>query len=1374
MKKYKKSVAFTVALLCLLSVLLPSVVTAVTLTENFATENTTSSTNNTIPSNSREEALQVSEPELSHSESIEPPPEKETTKKIVDEDYDNREIQEYKSAKNSLQPTIELETKDLSKDFRIKGKLHSKAGEAAEKVTLTQVMLQIQTNNAEWEDAYSFGDTNDWSHCISEEPFSFDYSKSFEADDDYEFRLVLDYTIEIIEDSKVDYHKSHFPIGELKLEEPKTVERLIVEDSTDESESSDESTKDTAQESISSESTTAESSSEEHEESKSENQPYETEQSPEESSSSQQPNLFGSKNTIPEIPAIQTKGISLYEDVGGNSQTSFFKETTTKTSASISYSALLHDQGGDLDNDTGYVLYSKNSEAVRSARTGSTKSINDVELAVITNTTGINVKTSTLTTTYVNGSKCLKLSETLGNLDAGTTYYVWFVRKVTIPASGVMDAYETNTFFTLNGYAGNAESKYVPTPFKFKTVNPTPINSVSAPTLEELTPYSVKIKEGTYKGDIDQTPSSTGDVILNPGSNGAWEKYDTISHDHKLDGGKYYAKTINRLKPGTKYKVQVNLKDYFGNDNTGLNGGKSPETAFITPNTNGAPVLISNGFTNNDSPSHNTAEVKMTGYCQVYNNDNLNDSRNAYPNSLKVWLSEDKTQRSWQNISANSSNGSNPYVSFTKVGTSRVVEFKISKLSSNKKYLVCFQVGNIGGISPDPKNEESKITKITTESVPLYIYKPEFDQENAKISSIKMKNTPSFNGDIALDTSNKPILGEVYVGHEFGVNNLNKNSSDLPVSLNDPSLTSGKYNTGTVNQHPIDGLTKGTKYKSIVKLKRADGIWDQSEQNNFVTPNTIDDLAVPSQSDRVAPTSMYNAEVNFSGEYHVCFDHLSTNSNNAHPVRKVDVRLTSQDPGGNFSSVPWSNIRSTDTDSTISNVNVDTGNRKVSFKLSGLTANQRYWIRYRVRTEDKVWSEYSNGATSFQTDPIQIEMSEPKFTISETNKTEAKMKKGTFKGDASSDNNGRLFIIPNGEREAGENTLWRQVFTDLDYSSGRCGFGGAPIGDYNVAERTFGELKPGTNYKGRVYLNTIGNFRTYSNDGYFTTPNSFEPAPLSMTTHSTGINWATVSIKHKYNVYDNDVSAGERTPHASPTDQQIQVKLASAPDSEYRDASTRDIQIDRRNRELNFTATQLLENTEYSIRYRVKNAGGWSDYYEISPVMTGSRTSGLYINSNSLFDFGTLSVENVNRGNPLVQTSPPNNYIEMENLNVNSNWKVSAKLSELTNQETHSSLENAKITFNRQLQKFDTNQSRFVDYNDTSIFNEVGTTRPVEIIAGSDASVDLWSTKDIEGGKGLFRTVIPSDSVQLWFTGGGRRGKTFSGEITWLMDAVLE
>ena len=219
----------------------------------------------------------------------------------------------------------------------------------------------------------------------------------------------------------------------------------------------------------------------------------------------------------------------------------------------------------------------------------------------------------------------------------------------------------------------------------------------------------------------------------------------------------------------------------------------------------------------------------------------------------------------------------------------------------------------------------------------------------------------------------------------------------------------------------------------------------------------------------------------------------------------------------------------------------------------------------------------------------------------------------------------------------------------------------------------------------------------------------------------------------------------------------------------------RDDDINTSIKSITFKLESLRENTQYFVKYSVVNAGGESE--KSNPVnecrfTTLSRQPGLYINeAPEKFDFGFVDYSDSELAHSLVNTSG-NTYIDFENINMTTQWTLSAKLGDLEFAAENLTLPGSKIRFNRSLEK--TPDGATWASADPSKFDPgIGISgAPIELISNG-GSVQLFKTTDIPYGQGNFRGVIPLNSVELIIPANtGVKGKTYTGEITWTLDAT--
>ncbi|MDT2659265.1 hypothetical protein P7E02_05260 [Enterococcus hulanensis] len=927
-----------------------------------------------------------------------------------------------------------------------------------------------------------------------------------------------------------------------------------------------------------------------------------------------------------------------------------------------------------------------------------------------------------LLTSNDSGTNYIKFGDgTFTNLEPNKTYYVWLFKLINEGLS-----IEFVQGFALSGtstYVGSPKYEY--TPYKFTTDSPMAL-TLTAPTFTQTsaTATSVPMVGKTYTGDIFQTNTQGKvQVTSNDGTN-ILDKVTNLGHQ-KTQGGTYNSVTVSGLVAGTRYKGRVAIKDYGGAwKYSGWSG------YFYTPNTVNQPSIP----TLNTPTAYNNATAAISA---TYNAGNVA----ANPTATEVQISTNNT--SWTTINT----GTTPATTNPAINTStKAVTFTLSKLNSKTKYYVRYRVKNASNIW----SSYSTSREFTTKGIPLSISTPTFNQSTATTTTISM-NSGTYTGDISQTTNNGIVYTESYnSGSE-------KDWTTKISNLVHQTSTGGTYNGAT-----ITGLNPGTRYRGWVNLKNyeSEGLTSNSSQY-FYTANAVEQPASPTLNNA---TLNNNATAEFTATYQAAGQHATQVA--AHPS-SVEVQYSTNNTN-------WITINSGTTPSVSVPV-IEQNTKKVSFTLSKLNTKTKYYVRYRVHTEGVVWSSYS-ASREFATKGIQPDISPPIFTQTTASPTSIFMESGTYTGDLSDAlNHG---VIQTESYNFGGEKDWTASVTNLTHDPNF----------KTYASSWVNGLNPGTRYRGWVA------FKDYGTDGtngtyiykertnlngtsyYFYTTNSIENLTEPDKGIPTTVNNATATFTATYQ------AAGQHAAQVAAHPTKVKV-FVSTDGTTYEEVTTNssepklvsDDDIDTLTKSITFKLGGLRENTRYFVKYSVINEGGESPESSVYDFVTLGRANGFYLNEvPDHFNFGVINTSSNQLSQPLSNTVGES-IIDFENININTQWSLSAKLSELkADGEEHLTLTGSSILLSKQLKKTPDSGGSWFDADENKFDSGIGTNGSITLPADDSTSVSLFKTTDIPYGQGYFRAMIPLDSVKLLIPGNvGEKGKNYTGKITWTLDTTL-
>ncbi|MEO1769226.1 fibronectin type III domain-containing protein [Candidatus Enterococcus ferrettii] len=918
----------------------------------------------------------------------------------------------------------------------------------------------------------------------------------------------------------------------------------------------------------------------------------------------------------------------------------------------------------------------------------------------------------------------------LEGLEPNQTYYAWpYFGDVGRASSSDM---RNDNLLPFTCFVNMAEDpRKTRVPFQFKTEGTTPL-SFGAPTFDQSFAGidNIKMNGGSYSGDISQTPNDGYLFTESFNNNGSsdWTGHGGVQHTTGT-GGTYSEYTARGLDPGTRYRGWLQLKNYTGGYQL------SDAGTFYTVNTVNPPDYA----TLNTPTTSTNATAAVSGR---YNGGERYGQTPAHPNAyggVEVQVSTDNWN--WQTVNQSTT----PAVDTPVVDTAnKRVNFNLSKLNTKTTYYVRYRVKN----ASTRWSEYSGSKAFTTKGIALSVSKPVFNQSTATATSIVM-NGGSYSGDI----SQTPNDGTVFTESWW-----------LGPTTSDWTAHGGVQHTtgtgGTYSAHTVTGLDPGTEYRGWINFTDYDGQYLEpiESESKFYTANAVNQPAVPNQD--TPPTTSTNATVSFSAEYSAGGKPGQTA---AHPFAINGVKVEVAGPDGVWRPVDQLTTPAVDTPV------VDTASKHVRFNLSKLTDKTTYQVRYKVLNASTKWSEFSTPR-SFTTKGIELVVAPPVFDQSTATATTIRMKKGHYTGDISQNSDdGAIHTMSytNGPDENDWTTrmtnLWHQTSTNGEYTSA-----------------TVTGLTPGTRYEGWVTLYDYeGVDRTRGSDQprYFYTKNTInELSSPTLNTPTTNTN-ATAEFTAGYQ------AAGDHEAQPAAHPNQVQVLLKKEGDTDWTEVSEtssprlESFTITEETKSIRFKLNGLKANQKYYVRYRVVNQGGASEYSgENVHFTTRNRTAGLFLSQAPSFNFGVQEVKETNSQVGLYQDSvqsPEDPALLVENVGIDTNWSLSAKMSPLKTEGGGSELTGAAITFDKKLQQT-TDDVNWTDVTNGAHFLGIAPDESEVVLMDNDASVLLWKSLDTSASQGTYRNLMDFQSVKLTIPGGlSESGKLYEGKVTWTMDVTL-
>lgn len=923
----------------------------------------------------------------------------------------------------------------------------------------------------------------------------------------------------------------------------------------------------------------------------------------------------------------------------------------------------------------------------------------------------------------------------LSGLKAKTAYDV---RVSVLNASGIW-SYSSNAHrFTTNGI------KLSLNPPNFSTIE---INGGNGGT-------SVQLSSSSYTGDITTTPN-TGILEM------AYENAPSTSFQTKLTGIQYSGgvvnssgRTVTGLERGTKYKARLKINDYGTN---GTNGSPqfSGEKSVSTTNFVNTPVL-----SENKAPTATVrASARFTSTYVV----NSNPALAAHPTSLEVIICRPNLGEQWDfDNPLPTQSGQGPYVEILTFGNGNI-DFRVRNLDPKELYRVAHRVRNAGGIS-----NWAEGSTVTTYANPITISSQPTITVNSATSAILNKG--SYSGDAS--RTDLKVQKQTTTGAWV--------DSNIPSYENVP-MNSTHYATTTQLGFPFGGLLPGSKYRSKIMMKYNDASnrWQDSSTDygwyEYITPNVV---ATPSSftfgdppgianEATVTLVASYEASDGISGSHPTdsSWDSVNNSWNNV----QVEISRTGEDSGFWRITDNTSDGRLVPTEPPV----VDPVAKTVTFKVSGLLIKQEYWIRCQVKNDSGIWSGYPNGKY-IKTPGLKLTINAPKFKQETATDTSIDMEGQRYNGDITQFNGqGIVKVTPN------NGGIWENKVTDLMHMQNQ----GTALNPQFYADVTVPNLEPGTQYRGQVAIkDSIEEYRDSpwgGKDGidtHFYTKNGIKTLSEPTQETPTSSNGAVATFTAGYKAADINPAYIAAHPN--------KVKVFLSTDGISYDLITTtssgpkleaDDDINTIDKEVTFKLEGLQENTHYYVKYAVVNEGGTSSKSAPYEFDTLGRTPGFYVHeAPSYFNFGVIDYSGSELSHSLVNASPTDEtLIDFENINVNSQWILSAKLSQLLVSNGSETLSGSKILLDREIKKTADNGTTWNTVVSTYFDSIIGVSGQLTLPSDGSTSVPIVKATDIAYGKGNFRSVIPLDSVELVVPANtGMEGKVYEGKITWTLDAT--
>lgn len=1308
-------------------ILSPSIVGAITeSTQSSETTTATESTTEQSASTASTEQTNASEAQEAEN-SIE-----ETT---AETNYEERELSD-EVTESSPHPVVQLEEEN-------RGNLLVQNENDQQITRLTKLILQTKQDEGEWQNKQEYEVEDNYN--LSEIPYSFEYSAETSQ------RIIAEYSIEEYQDGRLvkrTKHMAHYLLEESEATEelspPEDLEEISeVEDSLGE-----ENTESTEKESV--EQPNAETSSQESQEASQNSAAIPNYSSEENNPFKRSLRGISPQADLPQISQGTDPNRGTYKEypgTGGDNSKSYTRiRKITKTSAVISGAYMY---GSIYNRNDNYPIIVWRKVFKNYAPSVSEADITDND-------------TYKKTVSSYNADPRNKNWEvTIDGLDANTTYYFWFFQK----------SRTSNEYESMIGGCGDAQIGQawgVPHGdahrYSFKTQAALPLTKVNTPVFPQanVTATSIRMTGQSYTGDISQT-NSNGKIHLTSDGTNFTTPVTNLGHTFgtgpgtSTDPQKYNDYTITGLQPGTRYKGKVTLLDYSGRNET---TSGVPQNYVYTPNTVSTPDVVPPNSLGVPT-TYNNATATITASYKASAGAAGADPANSWDN-VKVEISTTSESTGFWEINNLSTNG-RPSGTPSIDDSRKKVTFSISNLTAKKKYWVRCQVLNASGKWSGYPEEGREFT--AKGRALSKISKPTFS--NLTPTSARM-NEGSYVGDVR---SNDTVNGNIYI---------NCNALSNPV-VQTPAVSYQNTFSGKYFSRDITNLTPGTRYVTDVRLQNAEGGWVRSAITNdngngwaeLITPNRVKKPVVT--HDR--PPTPTTGEASIKAEYEVGADPRGPSTRGVTDgISGKGVKVEIKEGNGPFISITEDSSSSPSTIRIKPNsLNINSGHTtpNVTFGLTGLKSKTTYTIQVSVKNASGVWSPVdNNNRQTFTTLGAVLSLSTPTFDLDSGNATSINQNQGSYLGDATApDTVGRVFLRANDNANPPS-----PVVSNLQTLSSGNKYAGA----------TLTNLLPGTKYSSRVEIRDYQQAYVASDWGSFVTPNELITNPIiTKTTPTTSAN-AGVAIEGIYKAGGTNATAA----HPNKLNIEIStdgINYEPLPDADSNTTgpklSSNDV-FDQTNKKINIGIDNLLEGTRYYIKYSVenerkKNNGDPFPSNEIQvDFVTLTRPSGLYINEvPEAFNFGTVELSENNMTHPLQSVSGGDNHVsvDFENINTNSQWTLSAKLSELQVSGGQQTLTGSKILMDKELKKTSDGGSTW-DTPDSAKFDPGLGIQGSEISlpADGETSVPLFKATDIPYGIGHFENRIAKNSVRLFVPGNtGERGKTYSGSITWTMDNLI-
>lgn len=492
---------------------------------------------------------------------------------------------------------------------------------------------------------------------------------------------------------------------------------------------------------------------------------------------------------------------------------------------------------------------------------------------------------------------------------------------------------------------------------KFQT-KALPISRISAPKIlyygNDAT--KVELQPGNYEGGWAQKAWVD---IYEVKANGTITQFRSPEDiPHSQNNQQNYAPSPNKynitgLTPGSKYRIYIRMRDNNGDEKT-----SDEYLEFVTRNNVERPEIV-----NKERPPSATFKATYTalpGLTDAHPRDGLDD--------IEIQISNESSPN-WNSISKLTTGGSGIRLetapTFNRNTNPPSVNFKIVGLGYNTNYKVRYRIRNKSR-DYGQWSDYSAVTDFTTLANPIsYVSQPNIKYNDDHAADKVILEEGTYTGGWIRENS---AWAELY---NLGNDEQNWGSWSeripLPYSNNPQNYANGDYE--------ITNLDPGSKYGIQIHLmdntNNDDGT--QHGPNKFSLPRifyTLNEVDPISNISYTTPTTNTNAQASMHGVYKV--------SNNAerqaHPKisgvsdgydghKGVDIQIKSaQDP--NYSS--WKSLKSTatsDSPAIVSDLNINTLDKRVEFTLSNLRANTTYQVKYRVKNNSNQWSAYSTANT---------------------------------------------------------------------------------------------------------------------------------------------------------------------------------------------------------------------------------------------------------------------------------------------------------------------------------------------------------------------------------------------------------------------------